>query len=255
MAIRKNDIPILEFDDDVNSVLTPGHDKLGIKLPEKAIFAFLIDEIDKYCINNNARVVTFFESATKNYPIYVVTYKGEEICLAQAPVGSAPSVQLMEFLIAYGVRKIITAGSCGGLVEFEENTFIVPKRALRDEGASYHYQPPYRFIDINEDALKAIEKTLNEKGIPYREVTTWTTDGFFRETKEKVKYRIEEGCEVVEMECSALAACAKFRNIMFGQILFTADTLANVNDYDKRGWGKDSLDDALYLCLDCILNF
>ena len=38
---------------------------------------------------------------------------------------------------------------------------------------------------------------------------TWTTDGFYRETAEKVAYRKEEGCAVVEMECSALAAVAR----------------------------------------------
>ena len=53
-----------------------------------------------------------------------------------------------------------------------------------------------------------------------------------------VQYRREEGCKVVEMECSALAACARFRKILFGQILFTADTLADAENYDARGLGK-----------------
>lgn len=42
------------------------------------------------------------------------------------------------------------------------------------------------------------------------------------------------------MECSALAACAQFRKIKFAQILFTADTLANEEDYDPRNGGTDS---------------
>ena len=46
----------------------------------------------------------------------------------------------------------------------------------------------------------------------YKEVITWSTDGFFRETKEKVAYRKSEGCSVVEMECSALAAVSAFRD-------------------------------------------
>ena len=44
------------------------------------------------------------------------------------------------------------------------------------------------------------------EGFLNEEVMTWTTDGFYRETAEKVAYRKEEGCAVVEMECSALAA-------------------------------------------------
>ena len=41
------------------------------------------------------------------------------------------------------------------------------------------------------------------------------------------EYRKAEGRSVVEMECSSLAACAQFRNIIFGQFLFTADSLDN----------------------------
>lgn len=57
---------------------------------------------------------------------------------------------------------------------------------------------------------------------------------------------------VVEMECASLAACAEFRDIKFGQILFTADTLANIDAYDERNWGEDSFEKALYICLDIV---
>ena len=56
------------------------------------------------------------------------------------------------------------------------------------------------------------------------------------------------------MECSALAACSSFRNIIFGQILFTADTLADIENYDERGWGGDSFEIALSLCLDSVIS-
>lgn len=90
-------------------------------------------------------------------------------------------------------------------------------------------------------------------GLAYQEVITWSTDGFYRETKEKVAYRQEEGCSVVEMECSALAAVAQLRGILWGQLLFTADTLADVEVYDQRNWGADSFSFALHLCLE-VLN-
>ena len=40
-----------------------------------------------------------------------------------------------------------------------------------------------------------------------------------------VEYRKSEGCATVEMECAALAACAQKRGAVFGQILYTADSL------------------------------
>ena len=67
--------------------------------------------------------------------------------------------------------------------------FLVPVKALRDEGTSYHYAPPSRFMETNEKARKAIEKTIVQHNMKYQEVITWSTDGFFRETKDKVEYR------------------------------------------------------------------
>ena len=252
--IIKNEIPILEFDTDKNAVIMPTHAGFDLALPEKAVFAFLSDYIDDYAKITNAKQVAIFESATKNIPIYVLEYKGEEICLVQAPAGAAPATQIMDWLIGYGVRKIIAGGCCGALTDYPEGTFLVPSKALRDEGTSYHYAPPSRFIDIDENGLKAIENTIEENNLQYQEVITWTTDGFYRETKEKVEYRKSEGCSVVEMECSALAACAQFRNVVFGQILYTADTLADIEKWDSRNWGKNSIECALKFCLDSVLN-
>jgi len=58
---------------------------------------------------------------------------------------------------------------------------------------------------------------------------------------------------VVEMECSALAACTAFRNATFGMILYTADSLADVDKYDERHWGGNAYEYALILCLDAVL--
>ena len=252
--IIKNEIPILEFDSDSSAVIMPTHEELSIKLPKKAVFAFLGDYIDEYAKTHDALSVGKFESATKDYRVYVVRHKGEEVCLCQAPVGSAPAAQLMDWLIGYGVREIISAGCCGALTDFDENVFLVPYKALRDEGTSYHYMKPSRFVEINKVAMKAIEETLLEHDLGCREVITWSTDGFYRETKGKVTYRKSEGCEVVEMECSALAACAAFREAVWGCLLFTADTLYDIENYDERSWGKDSFAYALELSLDAVVK-
>ena len=254
MSITKNDIPILEYDDSKKAVIDPDHEKLGLTLPKKCVFAFLGDYIDEYARKTNSHTVSYFLSSTKRYPIYITEYKGEKITLCQAPVGAAAAAQILDWLIAYGVTEIISAGACGGLEQFPEGTFLVPSKALRDEGASYHYAPPSRFIEINEAARCAIEKTILEHGLKYKEVITWSTDGFFRETKEMVEYRKSEGCSVVEMESSALAACSSFRGAVWGMILYTADSLADIEKYDERNWGGNAYEYALTLCLDAVLK-
>ena len=250
--IQKHAIPILEFDDNPEAVIMPNHEGLDLQLPKKCIYAFLEEEIDRYAQEVEADCVGEFVSATKTYPVYVMDYKGEKVCLAQAPVGSAPAAQFMDWLIGYGVEKIISTGTCGVLANIEENAFLVPVRALRDEGTSYHYAPPSRYMDVNVEAISAIEQVLEQLGVPYEEVMTWSTDGFYRETAEKVAYRKEEGCAVVEMECAALAAVAQLRGAVWGELLFTADSLADLDNYDQRDWGAEAFEKALELCLEIV---
>lgn len=252
--IHKNPIPILEYDDDPSSLIMPDHDKLGYSFPEKCVFAFAGEYIDRYAKAHGAYVAGEFVSATKIFPVYVLERAGERFTLCQAPVGSAAAAQLLDWLIGYGVRKVISCGSCGALEDFAEGTFLVPYRALRDEGASYHYAPPSRFIDTEPSARRAIETALTARGLKYREVLTWSTDGFYRETRARTAYRREEGCSVVEMECAALAACAALRGAVWGEILYTADTLADLDAYDERDWGGTAYEAALELCFDAVLR-
>ena len=250
MAVVKHEFPILEYDNSPRAVIQPDHEHLDLNLPEKAVFAFLGGCIGRYAKERELTPVAEFLSITKKYPVYIVNYRGEDICLCQAPVGAAAAVQIMDWLISYGVKSIISSGSCGALADLPENAFLIPAKALRDEGTSYHYLPPSRWVELDADVCLQMGKTLDKLGLPYAECATWTTDGFFRETRELVEYRKEEGCSVVDMECAALAACARFRGVQFGQLLFTADSLANADKYDERGWGADSLEKALMLSLE-----
>lgn len=254
MTLFKNEFPILEFDDRKDAVINPNHEVLNLKLPKKCVYVFLADHVDEYARKNKAVKVSEFVSATKVYPVYVIDYKGEKVTLAQAPGGSAAAAQFMDWLISYEVREIISAGTCGALVDIDEGVFLIPTRALRDEGASYHYMAPSRFVEIDRRAISPIRKTFEERGLTYLETTTWSTDGFYRETKDFVKYRIEEGCQVVEMECASLAAVASFRDVIWGDILFTADTLSDPHNYDQRNWAEDSFAFALELALDSVIK-
>ncbi len=261
MPIIKNDIPILEYDDKQASVLMPNRE--GYELPKRAVFAFLGDDLgdgsklvgaEAYARKNSFEKVAEFCSSTKVYPVFKTVYKDEEVCLVQAPVGAPAAVQILDFLIHAGCEKIISTGSCGTLIDREENEFLLPVEALRCEGTSYHYLPVSRTVKANEKVIKIIQEVLEEKEIKYELCKTWTTDGFFRETAEMIEYRKSEGFSVVEMETASLFACSQFRNVDFGQILFTADSLANIESHDERDWGVKSYELALKLCFDVVIK-
>lgn len=252
--IEKNELPILEYDTSSEEVIKPNHGAESLRLPEKCIYAFLGETVDDYACESGARIAETFETITRDYPVYVAEQGGMEFCFCAAPLGAPAAAQLMDFLIACGCKKIVSAGSCGVLTDVGENEFFIPVRAMRDEGTSYHYLPGSRYIELDGEIRRAIERTFQEQELPYRECTTWTTDGFFRETQDMVRYRKAEGCATVEMECAALAACAQKRGASFGQILYTADSLANVQKHDERDWGRNSLRKAMELCIDVLRN-
>jgi len=59
-------------------------------------------------------------------------------------------------LIKGGAEEIIAAGCCGSLVEDIEGDYFIPTTALRQEGTSYHYLPPSREVEIDEEVVDAI---------------------------------------------------------------------------------------------------
>lgn len=251
MAISKNQIPILEFDTEQTAVIMPGHHS-DYSFPHKAVMLFMEPEIDDFVAENECEVVGKFISVTKEFYVYKTKIHNVDIAFVQAPLGGAGAVQIMEQLIAGGVEEIIAAGCCGALVEDTEGSFFIPAAALRQEGTSYHYLPPSREIELDPEPIKAICKVLENAGLSYKICKTWTTDGFYRETKEMVRYRKSEGYSVVEMECASMAACAKMRGVLFGQVLFTADSLENVDAHDIRNWGNDFFAAAMRIAMEAI---
>ena len=253
MSLIKNDYPILEYDTEGKAIIMPGH-STDFHFPERAVMLFMETEVENYAVENDCEIIGQFITITKLFPVYKTIRNGVELAVCQAPLGGAAATQIMEQLIAGGVRKIIAAGCCGALFADNEGDFYIPVSAFRQEGTSYHYLPPSREVSLNDNAINAIAKVLNNRGFHYKKCKTWTTDGFYRETKEMVEYRRAEGCSVVEMECASLAACAEFRNIIFGQLLFTADSLANIESHDTRNWGNRHFALAMDLAMDAAVE-
>lgn len=181
-----------------------------------------------------------FKTISFRPSIYEVEIDNEYFTLCQAPMGAPSAVKLLDWLINYGVKHVLAFGNAGALNNLPENSMFIPIKAIRDEGMSFHYMKPGKFVNLKSDFLTKVENIAHDLGYSYDEIITWTTDGFFRETPKKVAQFRQLGASTVEMECSALGACAQFRKIDFAQILFTGDTLANMDNYDRRNWGRSS---------------
>ncbi|MBP2057743.1 uridine phosphorylase [Lactobacillus colini] len=245
-----NDLFLLKHSNEKQSVLQPDHESLGYHFDYPMIYAFLEKKIiNSFLSKIWHREVGKFETISFTPSIYEIEINSKKFNLCQAPLGAPAATQLLDWLIAYGTKKILAIGSAGSLVDLPENAYFLVKRAIRDEGTSFHYLPAKNEIELDYDFRKELLNKAKENSINLEEVVTWTTDGFFRETENKIKLAMSYDAKLVEMECSALAACSKFRGVKFAQILFTADSLADVNEHESRTWGELGSQNALELAI------
>ena len=167
--------------------------------------------------------------------INVYAFKGTNIGVVQTQVGAPFTAGMIEDMATkFSTTKFVLFGSCGGLDRnLTAGKLIVPTHAYRDEGTSYHYLPAADYVEVrNHHAVAAVLERLN---IPYVKGRSWTTDGFFRETRRNMEARKSEGCIAVEMELSACQAVCDFRGYELYDFLYTADNL------DHSSWDEGIL--------------
>jgi len=228
--------PILEYDPAPEAIIEPARVIRPRDVPEHCVLCFFRDVVDRVVATHNARLVADNRWEDGPHPLYEIWYDGRRLAFLHPGCGSSLAAALLEEVVAMGCRKFIACGGCGvlrrgvGLGEL-----IVVSSAVRDEGVSYHYLPPGREVEAHPQAVEALERVLRRRGIPYRVGKTWTTDAPYRETASKVARRRNEGCLVVEMEAAALMAVARFRGVVFGQVLYAGDDLSG-EEWDDRDW-------------------
>lgn len=224
-----------EFDSNPVAVFNAFDFKQKMEGFPKTIVGFFSHELVAEFVNSyKPEVITTIKSYTTNFPVYKVKIGEEDIAVIQAPLGSPYCVELFEEIICLGTEKIMMCGSCGCLESgIADYSIVIPTSAIRDEGTSYHYAPASDEIEVNEDAVKSIENTIKSLGLNYLKGKTWTTDALYRETPAKVAKRKSQGAIVVDMECSAMVAFAKFRGVTFGEVFYGADDLSK-DEYDIR---------------------
>lgn len=240
-----------EFDFDKDAIINPDMivDKIE-DFPEVTISCFSKKLFDNVLAFFEAKMIAELHKADGINPVYEVEYKGKRFAMYQSHVGEPICLAHYEDLLAMGSKRLILLGNCGVLDKsIKDCGIIIPTMALRDEGASYHYAEPTDTIEINPKYKEEFKEVLKEFGYPYVEGTTWTTDACYRETRDKVNQRKEQGALCVEMECAGMQALCNFRNTDFFQFFYAGDNLDH-SSWDPRSVSGDvRLDDKSKIML------
>lgn len=200
------------------------------KLPKYCILSFKYTGIaEKIQEKYNPNVSFFFG---KDRPIFLFKYKNVPVCFRQIHLGAPAAGLDLEEIIALGTEYIIFSGGVGALKpEIDRWKIILPIKAIRDEGLSYHYQLPSKYSTPSPLLLTTIEKILKEKNEKYLKGITWTTDAFYRETFEKREQFLKDGAICVDMEASALFAVAQYHKKHIAAIFYAGDLVTKKWDY------------------------
>lgn len=260
MYMKKELFPILEYDTASKPVVQPLNyiPEFVHQKASRCLITYFSDVVERF--ERIFRVNQAFKIRTEGVRPRVfytkVGPKKEIIYIVPMPLGAPEAARIMEVMSSLGVNKFMVCGGAGTLNDaLTQNKVLVPVAAVRDDGTSYHYLPPSREVEINPNVLACIENVLKRKNEDYVKVKTWTTDAIFRETEERVKLRKAEGCNVVEMECSAFYSVAKHKGALCGQLLYAGD-IVKPGDWNYRDWhGAFDVREKLFnLAIECLLE-
>lgn len=188
------------------------------------------DVVEKFKCKN----VGYVSCANMERDIYILNYKGVEITFFMAGVGGPWISTDIENLSASGVEKFIIFGNCGVLDStIEDCSIIIPTMAFREDGTSYHYVEASDTIDMNPKYVEDFIQVLNNYNFEYIKGYTWTTDAFYRETKDKIEYFKNKGVKTVEMEGATIAAVCQRKNLEYFTFYYAGDNLDST-DWDER---------------------
>ena len=232
--INKHDFPILEFDTAKIAKLNPdmitGHKFDATRM----IITFFPDTLNKLIASG--AVKPYFEIGGENpFTIYQFV-DDKDVLIVLGQVGCPACAGNLEVFYAFGVNKFMFCGG-GGVLDknIKVGQLLVVDGAIRDEGFSYHYIEPSRYIYTDKKVSDKIAAYLEQYNIPYLRGLTWTTDALFRETADKVELRKSEGAKIVEMEQAGCIAVAQFRGFDYGAIIYGGDDVAS-EEWNHRGW-------------------
>ena len=208
-----------EFPDD--TLVKPGTGMFKVSASERVVFMPAGATATMAAVRFLAR-----KKGRGPYParIYRLKRNGFPIDIVGGAMGAPVAAMALENLIAGGAKKIILAGVAGSLdPALKIGDLMVVNEAICDEGTSKDYFPEQNPPAASESLTAKLESELKRRGQAYSVGKAFTTDAFYRETRQKLARFRALGARVVEMELSAMFTIARFRKVEFASAVAISD--------------------------------
>lgn len=195
----------------------------GVRPPEVVILCLYKGVMKYFGLKYRSKKVNGFLG-----DLYLLSNRqGRVAVIGNFGIGSPVVTSLADELIAWGARQLIILSLAGGLQpDLRPGAIVLGQRAVRDEGASYHYLPPAKYVEASPALIAKISTAFAQRGISHTVGGTWSTDAPYRESREEAVQMRSEGVQAVDMESSGLFAVGQARGVETASVFVIGDSLA-----------------------------
>lgn len=189
-------------------------------------------------------------SRNREYVLFAGTHAGQRIGVVSHGVGSAGATVCFEELCRSGARRLLRAGTAGGLQpDVLDGSLVIVRGAVRDEGVTSKLVPATYPALASVDVVVALRAACTGVSVPVAEGVVLTSDLFYPHDVlggDLVLWQ-RAGVVAVEMECAALFITAALNGIDAGAILAVDGSPLAAEDDDMSGYDphRDVVDRAV----------
>lgn len=195
--------------------------------------------VDKLAVRlDDARQV----SANREYVTVTGSFNGVPVSVASHGVGAAGAAVSFTELCRAGAKRIIRAGTAGGLrPDITDGHVVVATGAVRDEGITPHLVPlGFPAVTDPSITLSLLDAVANQPGeaVPAHSGIVLTSDLFYPgpALDDKLAMWAAAGCAAVEMELAALLVVASQFGAEAGGVLAIDGNPLAAKDTDMTGY-------------------
>jgi len=151
-------------------------------------------------------------------------------------IGGPFSVLVAEQMAVSGARVVLGLTSAGRVSSaMPVPGLVAVKRAIRDEGTSYHYLRPAASVGALPRLASLLESELRKQPLSVLSGTVWTTDAPYRETEKQLTSHAKTGVLAVEMQAASLFAFSIARRFPAGMVAYVTNSIGRTGKTFDKG--------------------
>ena len=218
---KKTVFPHLDFSPESPSLINPAREPGEPPVSPRVILAFTRPDYHVLCRLCHA---TGPPRYLWDCALHEGSWEGRSITVAGPVLGAPYAVMVLERLIALGAKVVLALGWCGSLQkDIKVGSLVLPSAAVSGDGASRHYLPQAVQPRPHPELAALLQSHSQITDITSHYGPIWTTDAFYRETAEQVRYYQSQGVLGVDLELAALFAVGQYRQVAVAGLLVVSD--------------------------------